>query len=80
MYAIFLGKPLIANVGPAVCTGVLPNDNTVYTAKVYVSLIKLEDVGFIKITSIKSKVFDDETCGHKTNSEIDIFQMIQTGW
>lgn len=60
-YALWLGKPLIANPEPAVLAGVWPDDNPICSAKtseeVYECLMKLEDAEFRRKTSSSSKTF-----------------------
>lgn len=66
-YALYLGKPLIANAGPAVSSGVWPVDNPICSAKtsgqVYDWLLKLEDVGFRERISSESKIFVEAYMG-----------------
>ena len=66
-YALYLGKPLIANAGPAVTSGVWPVDNPICSAttsdQVFDWLLKLEDVGFRERISSESKIFVEAYMG-----------------
>jgi len=68
-YALWLGKPLIANPEPAVLSGVWPDSNPVCSAKtsneVCDCFIRLEDVEFRKEVSNSSKVFVEKYMGPK---------------
>ena len=61
VYAMYLGKPLIANADPVVHSGVWPVDNPVCSAStpddVYDWLVKLENSDYRKMVSEKSKQF-----------------------
>lgn len=66
-YAMWLGKPLIANNESAVRSGVWPQDNPVCAAKtpddVFKWMIKLGDVNFRKSVSERSKKFAENYLG-----------------
>jgi glycosyltransferase involved in cell wall biosynthesis len=61
VYAMYLGKPLIANTRPAVQTGTWPPDNPVCSAgsaqEVYEWLARLEDAAFREQVSVDSRDF-----------------------
>jgi glycosyltransferase involved in cell wall biosynthesis len=71
MYALFLGKPLVANVGPAVPSGVWPIDHPVCTARnadeVCEWLVKLSDRETRREVSTRSKKFAE---AHLGSSEV----------
>ena len=66
-YALWLGKPLIANVDSAVKSGVWPVDNPVCASRNSVEvcewLVKLQDVEFRKTVSDNSKKFVETYMG-----------------
>lgn len=66
-YALWLGKPLIANPAPAILAGVWPDDNPICSARtseeVYDCLVRLEDVEFRKEVSNSSKKFVEAYMG-----------------
>lgn len=66
-YALFLGKPLIANDRPAVLSGVWPKENPVFSAsnadEVYNSLMMLEDDELRRDAHKKSKDFAEKYMG-----------------
>lgn len=66
-YALYLGKPLIANSGPAVTSGVWPVNNPICSAatsdEVFEWLIKLEDLGLRERISTDSKIFVEAYMG-----------------
>lgn len=63
-YAMWLGKPLIANVDSAVTSGVWPPDNPVCSAKssseIFEWLVKLEDEELRQQISVRSKKFVED--------------------
>ena len=67
MYALFLGKPLIANVGSAVKSGVWPIDNPVCSARnsdeVCEWLVRLENSELRRKLSSRSKEFAEAYLG-----------------
>jgi glycosyltransferase involved in cell wall biosynthesis len=60
-YAMFLGKPVIANINNLVNAGIFPKENPVLSAEnadeVFNALVKLEDVSFREEISNRSKAF-----------------------
>ena len=66
-YAMYLGKPLIANAGPAVTSEVWPENHPVCSAttgdEVFDWLVKLEDEEFLERISSESKVFVEKYMG-----------------
>lgn len=66
-YALYLGKPLIANVTTAVRLGVFPVENPIFSVEsatdIYNALIKLENIDFRKNISNASRKFVEEHMG-----------------
>lgn len=77
-YALWLGKPLIANPESAIFAGVLPNDHPICSAKtpaqVCESLMKLEDVEMRRKISNDSKRFVETYFGPQKALR-DIFEI-----
>lgn len=77
-YAMWLGKPLIANAQPAVRSGIWPMDNPVCSAstpeEIFNWLKRLENIEFRKAVSDRSKVFVETYMGpgHALNSIFDV--------
>lgn len=77
-YALFLGKPLIANVNKAVELGVFPSENPILSvqteAEIFDALVKLKDEYFRRQLSAASKEFVEREmgCGKLINDLLDL--------